>query len=150
MHTLALVFNSAFSGAFLFIAIVIAPFWKSLSEPEILDWFSSFFWRFPTIMVPLNLLTFVSIAVGYVKHRKRKNGSGNLWLGTLVIIFLCSITYPLFFDGANKVLMGTSGSGTGIMNTLKNWELWHYTRTFLSLISLVLLVGIGFKKEAAQ
>ncbi len=141
----ALVFNSAFSGAFLFIAIVIVPFWASLEPKAINEWYSTYFWRFPTVMVPLNLLTFIFIAVGTFRAHKQNSTTKTLWYAGLVAIFLCSLTYPLIFDGANKVMMASNADLGEVADSFEKWSNWHRVRNLLSFISLGILIAINRK-----
>ncbi|WP_430905856.1 hypothetical protein [Maribacter sp. 2-571] len=140
--TLALIGNAAFSGAFLLVAVAIVPFWKTLSDTDLNSWFDTFFWRFPTIMIPLNLIAFIAIASGFFYTRKEGGALRKKWLGALACIFLCSITYPIFFDGANQVLSGAVTPAKSIASTLDGWGNWHLLRTALSLLSLGIIATI--------
>ncbi|MFS4418513.1 hypothetical protein [Maribacter sp. 2307ULW6-5] len=138
----ALLFNSAFSGAFLFIAVTIVPFWSSLEPSGVNAWYATYFWRFPTIMVPLNLLTFIAIAIGTYRAHKVKSPNVKLWYLAFVAIFLCSLTYPLIFDGANKTMMSPNANLQEVAASFQKWVDWHRVRTLLSLISLGLMTYI--------
>lgn len=141
--TLALLFNSAFSGAFVFIAVVMVPFWSAIGNQGINDWFSTYFWRFPTIMVPLNLLTFIFIGIGTYQAYKAKTEGRKLWYTATLVMLLCSLTYPLVFDGANKVMMNSGADLQEVRSSFDQWVNWHWVRTALSVVSLILLVLVN-------
>ncbi len=50
----ALIALSAFSEAFLFIALVMVKFWQSLAPQDFLNWMTNDLYLMPKIMVPLN------------------------------------------------------------------------------------------------
>ncbi|WP_404785517.1 hypothetical protein [Altericista sp. CCNU0014] len=64
---------SLFSGAFIFIALFVVKFWQSAAPEVFLDWMSNNFFRFPTLMVPLNMialiLTIAKNSFGYISTR---------------------------------------------------------------------------------
>tara|TARA_R110002049_G_scaffold113198_1_gene263354 strand:- start:3909 stop:4373 length:465 start_codon:yes stop_codon:yes gene_type:complete len=139
----ALLFNSAFSGAFLFIAVVVVPFWSSLSPADLNTWFIAYFGRLPSIMVPLNLLTFTAIALSTYYTFRQKRPSKKIWLAVLLTIFLCSLTYPLILDDANKTIISSYANHALIQQSFEDWANWHWVRTILSFISLLLITYLN-------
>ncbi len=139
---LAIVLNSLFFGAFLFIAVAIVPFWQSLKGADVTVWFNNNFGRFPKLMVPLNLLTFIAISTGLYQNRKNIDTKKYWWLA-FIFIFLCSITYPIFFDGANTAISSGNSLDESINSLIDSWETWHYLRSALSFLSLSILFKIS-------
>ena len=93
-------------------------------------------------MVPLNILTFIAIAVATYRAHKRKSATKNLWYAALAVIFLCSITYPLIFDGANRVMTSPGADAQAVAESFDRWSGWHWVRTLLSFASLGLVTVI--------
>ena len=56
LELLATIALSLFVGALIFIAFVMVKFWRSTEPENFFTWMSLHFFRFPKIMVPLNLL----------------------------------------------------------------------------------------------
>lgn len=143
---LAILFNSLFVGAFLFIAVAIVPFWQSITDSEIVIWFNNNFEKFPMLMIPLNLLTFVTISLS-MYHNRKQPSTKKIWLIALIFIFLCSITYPVFFDGTNKAILASTDQNDHIKTLIDQWEIWHYVRTGFAMLSLLSLLMISLKKN---
>ncbi|XLS30717.1 hypothetical protein ACJD0Z_07775 [Flavobacteriaceae bacterium M23B6Z8] len=143
----ALIANSLFTGSLLVIWIALLPFWGSLEETALMNWFSAHFHRLLLLLTPLNLLTITTILFGFLKHRKQTGTVRSLWMFALLGIFLCTITYPLFFYNANKLLAGSGRSQVNILEVLDSWERWHIARTIMSGLSLLTLIRISFEKE---
>ena len=59
LNLLSVITLSLFSGAFLFIALVVVKFWQAAAPEDFLNWMSDNFFRFPTLMVPLNMIALV-------------------------------------------------------------------------------------------
>jgi hypothetical protein len=140
MSTLARTFNllsviaiSLFSGAFLFIAFVVVKFWQSIAPAVFLDWMNDNFFRFPMLMIPLNmialLLTIVALGTAWKSYPSRR-----LPLGLAVVcIFACTVTYPIYFAGANAEFLGRTIELPQIGDAIQTWDTWHWMRTGLAI-----------------
>jgi hypothetical protein len=140
MSTLARTFNllsvialSLFSGAFLFIAFVVVKFWQSIAPVVFLDWMNDNFFRFPMLMIPLNmialLLTIVALGTAWKSYPSRR-----LPLGLAVVcIFACTVTYPIYFAGANAEFLGRTIDLPQIADAIQTWATWHWLRTGLAI-----------------
>jgi hypothetical protein len=143
MSTLARTFNllsvialSLFSGAFLFIAFVVVKFWQSIAPAVFLDWMNDNFFRFPTLMIPLNmialLLTIVALGTAWKSDPSRR-----LPLGLAVVcIFACTVTYPIYFAGANAEFLGRTIELPQIGDAIQTWATWHWLRTGLAIAAV--------------
>jgi hypothetical protein len=150
MSTLARTFNllsvialSLFSGAFLFIAFVVVKFWQSIAPVVFLDWMNDNFFRFPMLMIPLNmialLLTIVALGTAWKSYPSRR-----LPLGLAVVcIFACTVTYPIYFAGANAEFLGRTIELPQIGDAIETWATWHWLRTGLA-IAAVSFASWGF------
>jgi hypothetical protein len=140
MSTLARSFNllsvialSLFSGAFLFIAFVVVKFWQSIAPVVFLDWMNDNFFRFPMLMIPLNmvalLLTIVALGTAWKSYPSRR-----LPLGLAVVcIFACTVTYPIYFAGANAEFLSRTIDLPQIADAIQTWATWHWLRTGLAI-----------------
>jgi hypothetical protein len=140
MNTLARSFNllsvialSLFSGAFLFIAFVVVKFWQSIAPAVFLDWMNDNFFRFPMLMIPLNmialLLTIVALGTAWKSYP-----TSRLSLGLAVVcIFACTMTYPIYFAGANAEFLGRTIELPKIGDAIQTWATWHWLRTGLAI-----------------
>jgi hypothetical protein len=143
MSTLARTFNllsvialSLFSGAFLFIAFVVVKFWQSIAPAVFLDWMNDNFFRFPMLMIPLNmialLLTIVALGTAW-----KSRPTSRLPLGlTVICIFACTITYPVYFAGANAVFLSRTIELPQIGDAIQTWATWHWLRTGLAIAAV--------------
>ncbi len=145
LNLLSVVSLSFFSGAFLFIAFVIVGFWQSVAPDVFLNWMSDHFYRFPTLMVPLNIVALLLTIL--VPRRSANAAFGTAWksrpnsripLGiSVVCIFACTLTYQIYFAGANAEFLNRSINLPQIGNAIQTWATWHWLRTGLTIGSLV-------------
>jgi hypothetical protein len=143
MNTLSRTFNilsvialSFFSGAFLFIAFVVVKFWQSIAPTTFLDWMSDHFFRFQMLMIPLNmtalLLTIVALGSAW-----NSRPASRLPLGLAVgCIFACTITYPIYFAGANAEFLSRTIELLQISDAIQTWVAWHWVRTGLAITAV--------------
>ena len=144
MNNLALILNllsvvslSLFSGAFLFIALVVVGFWQAAAPEFFLNWMSDNFYRFPVLMVPLNMVALLlTIAAFGTAWKSRPNSRIPLGL-SVVCIFACTLTYQIYFAGANAEFLNRSIDLSQIGDAIDTWTTWHWLRTGLAIGALV-------------
>jgi hypothetical protein len=136
LNLLSIVSLSLFSGAFLFIAFVIVKFWQAV-EPEIfLTWMQDNFFRFPILMIPLNLISLLATLLAFGLAWKFRPTS-RLALGlSLICIFASTVTYPIYFVGANAELLSSGVELSQVSVALNTWSNWHWLRTILAIVAL--------------
>jgi len=78
-YTFAFAFVSAVAFIYLFIGIALVPYWQGMSGAEIQAWWAGPFVRFSYIMVPVHLLSIVTIIYGFIIHRKDEFSFRQLW-----------------------------------------------------------------------
>jgi hypothetical protein len=139
-QVLSLVSLAIFTGAFLFIAIVIVPFWLSSEPNYFLKWFEVNFLRFPTLMIPLNLIAFVTTFITLIISWKSKANTKIIWILATLAIFLASITYPIYFASANALFSSQTLDLSLVVPELIAWSNWNWLRTALTFIALILAV----------
>jgi hypothetical protein len=134
---LTLVVLSAFSGALLFIAFVLVKFWQSIAPDVFLSWMSEHFFRLPTIMVPLNVLSLLSaIAALTTSWKVFPKSRLPFGLGLLSLI-VCTLTFPIYFADANAKFVTQSIDFVDVDRQITTWLNWHWFRTGLAILSVV-------------
>jgi hypothetical protein len=152
LNLLSVISLSLFSGAFLFIAFVVVRFWQA-AEPDIfLSWMSDHFFRFPMLMIPLNMVSFL-LAIAAFGAAWKSQPTNRIPLGlSVVCIFTCSITYPIYFDGANAEFLNRAIALPLIGDAIHAWATWHWAGTGLAIAALTfgswgLLVSSGNQED---
>jgi hypothetical protein len=143
MNNLALIFNllsvvslSLFSGAFLFIAFVVVRFWEAVEPDAFLSWMSDHFFRFPALMVPLNMVSLLLTLAAFGTAWKPRPTS-RIPLGlSVVCIFVCTLTYSIYFAGANAEFLSQAIALPQIGAAINTWAAWHWARTGLAIAAL--------------
>jgi Domain of unknown function (DUF1772) len=144
LNLLSVVSLSLFSGAFLFIAVVIVGFWRSVAPDVFLNWMSDHFYRFPILMVPLNMIALLLTITAFGTAWKSRPSS-RIPLGlSVVCIFACTLTYQIYFAGANAEFLNRSIELSQIENAfaerlgtrIDTWATWHWLRTGLTIAAL--------------
>jgi hypothetical protein len=137
LQVFSLVSLATFTGAFLFIAIVIVPFWLSSEPNYFIEWFEVNFLRFPTLMIPLNLIAFLTTLITLIVSWKSKANTKIIWTIATIAIFLASITYPIYFASANALLLDKTIELSLVMTKLITWSNWNWLRSVLTFIALI-------------
>lgn len=137
LNLLSVIALSLFSGAFLFIALVVVEFWQAV-EPEVfLNWMSDHFFRFPMLMVPLNMISLV-LTIAAFGTAWKSQPSSRLALGlSLICIFVCTLTFPIYFAGANAEFLSRIVAPPQIATAIDTWATWHWVRTGLAISALI-------------
>jgi hypothetical protein len=136
LNLLSVIALSLFSGAFLFIAFVVVRFWQAVEPDTFLNWMSDHFFRFPALMVPLNMVALLlTIAAFGTAWQSRPISRIPLGLGA-VCIFTCTITYPIYFAGANAEFLNRAIALPQIGTAINTWATWHWVRTGLAIVAL--------------
>jgi hypothetical protein len=98
---------------------------------------SDHFFRFPLLMVPLNMVALLLTIVSFGNAWKSRPSS-RIPLGlSVVCIFACMLTYPIYFAGANAEFLNRSIELPQIGNAIDTWATWHWLRTGLTIGALI-------------
>jgi hypothetical protein len=136
LNLLSVIALSLFSGAFLFIAFVVVRFWQAVEPDTFLNWMSDHFFRFPALMVPLNMVALLlAIATFGTAWQSRPISRIPLGLG-VVCIFICTLTYPIYFAEANAEFLNRAIALPQIGIAINTWATWHWVRTGLAIAAL--------------
>ena len=146
-YILAFTFVSAVAFIYAFIAIALVPYWQELSGTEIQAWWSGPFTRFSNIMVPLHLLSIITMVYPFIKNRKESN-SKVLWLITLITLLICQgFNFGLYGGIYNPALQAGTLDAQEALSVFDNWCFYHTIRTISVGVSLVTLIIIGLKQK---
>ena len=148
-YFLAFTFVSAVSFIYLFIAIALVPYWQELSGPEIQSWWAGPFTWFSNIMIPLHLLSIITIIYAFIV-----NGKGSkdkfLWLMALITLLVCQgFNMGLHGPVYNPELQSGVLEAKVALATFDDWDFYHTVRTIAVIISMTSLLLIGIRQNAA-
>jgi hypothetical protein len=137
LNLLSVIALSLFSGAFLFIALVVVKFWQAVEPEAFLSWMSDHFFRFPTLMVPLNMIALI-LTIAAFGTAWQSNPANRLVLGLSSLwIFFGTLTFPIYFAGANAEFLNRTIALPQIATAIATWATWHWLRTGLALLALI-------------
>jgi hypothetical protein len=54
----------------------------------------------------------------------------------VVCIFACTVTYPIYFAGANAEFLGRTIELPQIGDAIQTWATWHWLRTGLAIAAV--------------
>jgi hypothetical protein len=136
LNLLSVISLSLFSGAFLFIALVVVRFWQTVEPDIFLAWMSDHFFRFPRLMIPLNMISLLFTIAAFGTAWKSRPAS-QIPLGlSMVCIFVCTLTYSIYFAGANAKFLNRAIALPLIGDAIHTWATWHWGRTGLAIAAL--------------
>ena len=146
--TLAFTFVAAVTFIYLFLAVAMVPYWQTLDGTEIQIWWSGPFTNFSTIMVPIHLLSMVTITFGFIKHRQDKTVLRVLWIVALVGLFVCQGFNFIYYGGTlNPALQSGNLSEAEAIVTFDDWDFYQTVRTAFAGLSLIALMKIVVAKK---
>lgn len=136
-HVLTLIVLSLYSGALLFIAVAVVNFWQATEPSMFLSWMSENFYRFPTIMIPLNMAALLMLIAALATAWKSLPSSRLPLILGLFSLFICTITFPIYFAGANAEFLSQTIDLGAVSEKIAIWSNWHWFRTGLAILSIV-------------
>ena len=136
LNLLSVVSLSLFSGAYLFIAFVVVRFWQAVEPDIFLNWMGEHFFRFPTLMIPLNMISLL-ITIAAFGTAWKSYPTSRISLGlSLICIFASTLTFPIYFAGANAEFLNRAIALPQIGDAIRTWATWHWLRTGLAIAAL--------------
>lgn len=128
------------AGALLAEACVLVPMWRSQDPDSFLDWYRDHAGLLLKFFGPLEVFSSVLVAVA----------TGFAWFGELpgfrLLVVSTALTlavlasFPLYFKKANASFATQSIQATEVGAELSRWAKWHWTRTFLSILSFLFAI----------
>jgi hypothetical protein len=147
IRLLAFAALNAFSGALLFTALVLVEFWQSTEPETFLDWMTDHFFRLPTLMVPLNVIALITTLAALVLSWKSGFYGQLFWGLGLAFLCACTITFPIYFAGANAEFTEQTIPLTAVASKINTWSQWHWFRTALAMLA-TFWAGLGCAVES--
>jgi phosphoglycerol transferase MdoB-like AlkP superfamily enzyme len=88
-------------------------------------------------MIPLNMVSLLMLIVALATAWKSSPSSRlPLSLG-LISLFIATITFPIYFAGANAEFLSQTMDLGDISEKIEIWSNWHWFRTGLAILSIV-------------
>lgn len=138
MRALNALIVALFTGAMFFIAICVMPFWGSLPAQSYRQHFQQMGPFIGARMIPL-MITAIGIAgiTAYLEARqKRRTG--------MVVFLLLVLILPLYgivHGPVNERILGSEVLDASVIESLRaQWGVWHWVRTGLGLMALLLSI----------
>lgn len=137
VQILALIALSAFSGALLFVALVMVRFWQAAEPSIFLSWMAQHFVRFPMLMIPLNVIALLMTIAALAASWKSSPDNRLPWGLGLLCLIICTVTFPIYFAGANAEFVTGSVDLTDVPSRLNAWSIWNWARTSLAILAVI-------------
>ena len=136
---------SIFIGSQITEAILLVPYWKSLSTHDFQAYYKQFgpsIGQFYTILTIVAALIPVSMAI----YCKRINSNAlKLALSSTFFAILFIACFYVYFKGTNELFYQAALSDVELKRELIIWNYWHWGRIVLELISLIFLILTSIK-----
>ncbi|HRI14245.1 MAG TPA: DUF1772 domain-containing protein [Verrucomicrobiota bacterium] len=126
-----------FAGGMLTEGCLLVPIWRSLAPSEFFSWYATNGRRLQDFFGPLTtvagLLALLAALLSFWE------GHSGRWLSVLAALISVAVvsTFFLYFQRANKSFSEASLSVEGLPAELARWATWHWWRTGLSIVALV-------------
>ncbi len=134
----------AIAFIYLLIAIALVPYWQSLSGSDLQSWWAGPFTRFSYLMVPVHLLSIISIIVAFSLHRNTTGTIKILWVIALITLLVCQgFNFTLHGSVYNLALQSGSLSDLEALAIFEDWDFYHTIRTISVCVSAFCLMLIG-------
>lgn len=147
-YILAFTFVAAVTFVYLLISIALVPYWQELSGTEIQAWWAGPFMRFAYLMVPVHLLSIITMAYAFIVNRKGENAPKTLWIVALLGLLICQIfNFSIFGSVWNLSLQSGILDPSVALETFDKWDFYHNIRTLSVTISLIILIAIGIQSK---
>lgn len=132
------------SGAMLFIALALVPYWQSLEPLVFTQWFGDNSHFIARVMLPLGvstaLLVWLTSGVALWKKHPQKY--------LFIIAALCALTmaavFPLYFRETNAAFAEGALDAQQVTETLIQWQRIHWLRTGAAIVGCFCLLRVIF------
>ncbi len=131
---------SIFIGGQLTEAVLLVPYWQSLSATDFYSYYNEFgpsIGQFYTVLTIVAALIPISLAI-YCK--KINPVAFKLALSSSFFAILFVSSFYLYFKEANELFYEAALSDIELKNELVTWSYWHWGRIIIEFISLIFLI----------
>lgn len=141
---------SIFLGSQITEAMLLVPYWQSLSSSEFYSYYQEFgpgINRFYTVLTITALLIPIALS-GYYYRFKCPGLSLSLTAAFFAILFVAC--FYIYFKGTNALFYQSAFNDADLKNELITWGIWHWGRVFLESLSLFFLIAAVAKNKGTQ
>lgn len=139
LYVLVVIF-SIFIGSQITEAVLLVPYWQSLSATDFYAYYNEFgpsIGRFYTVLTIIAALIPIALSI-YCK--KINSVAFKLAISSSFFAILFVASFYLYFKGTNVLFYQAAFSDVALKNELITWSYWHWGRIIIELISLIFLI----------
>ena len=138
---------SLFLGSQITEAIILVPYWQSLSASDFYLYYLNFgpsIGRFYTILTIIALIIPIGLSVYHIRTK-----SASLRYSIISAIFSTSFVacFYIYFKGTNELFYQSAFSENDLKVELVTWSQWHWCRIVLESLSLFFLILAVAKRK---
>ncbi|MEO9967818.1 MAG: hypothetical protein ABJF11_18645 [Reichenbachiella sp.] len=138
---------SVFLGSQITEAIILVPYWKSLSAADFYSYYQDFgpsIGRFYTILTIVAAIIPFGLSLFYFRTK-----AASLPYAIISALFAISFVscFYIYFKGTNQLFYQSAFSPIELKNELIAWGNWHWGRIILEALSLLFLVFAVAKRK---
>ncbi|WP_250310676.1 DUF1772 domain-containing protein [Rickettsia endosymbiont of Oedothorax gibbosus] len=138
IELIALITISIFAGGCIVIGLVLVPFWQSMNPADFLSYFSSWSFTIGATMLTIGLIAQCSVILALMQNKSGKRR--NLWCTSAVSLGMTFVLFFVYFVKANAGFAHSTIDPLQVVYELKLWELMHWLRVGLILLSTLLAI----------
>lgn len=135
-----IVIFSFFLGSQITEAVILVPYWKSLSTSDFYSYYQNFgpsIGQFYTILTIVTAFIPIALAIYYFQSK----ASGLLFSIISALFAILFITcFYVYFKGTNELFYQSVLTEIELKNELITWGKWHWGRIVLEVFSLFFLI----------
>lgn len=138
---------SIFVGSQITEAIILVPYWQSLSTEGFYSYYRDFgpsIGRFYTILTIIAALIPIALTVHYFRSKASSLTFSSI--SALFAILFVSCFY-IYFKGTNELFYQSGFDESELKSELLTWAKWHWGRVVLEILSLSFLVAAVAKEN---
>jgi len=138
---------SIFVGSQITEAVILVPYWQSLSASEFYSYYKDFgpaIGRFYSILTIVSALIPIVLSVYYFRA---KSSRLTYCLVSTLFAILFVLCFYIYFKGTNELFYQSAFNESDLKNELITWSKWHWGRIVLECLSLFFLILAFTKKQ---
>lgn len=138
---------SIFLGSQITEAVILVPYWQSLSAPDFYGYYEDFgpsISRFYTILTIIAAVIPITLTAYYFRS---KSSSLPFALISAIFAVLFVACFYIYFKGTNELFYQSFFNETDLVNELITWSKWHWGRVVLESLSLLFLILAVAKRD---
>ncbi len=146
-YNITIALSGLFAGGCITILFILVPFWKSLPPTELMVWFSHNGPYVGITMLPMQILPLLFTTYAYILARKNKEKSKEIWLYANISNGIILLMFVGYYLSVNLQFINQTMNPDDVAFELQRWEMIHFARTILAILSTVLAIVAYFRYE---